>query len=301
MVRAAILCLLALPALAEERVRAISQGYVTRCAEMDNVLVALEHPSVTRFAIRARHPAYLAGREGDSMAPDFTDCDFPEEPIWDYAPFSVTLYEDERILLRGHRLAKSWRPEEVDFTVGDRTVRGLHLTQLFVKLDGRPVEVLVLYPSDGYWRPRPLPPVDRDETGFGSSLLVGPIELDRRPLVRLSGVTFDPGTLSYRLRFARGGEGVVRVASARRGETRLEVSFEAPMADGPFAMLSSMHVAPDNADVSRVSVREGPLWRTLPIDALESAEGAEFDFGRDAPSRHNFSAPDVTFGPFEAR
>jgi hypothetical protein len=300
MIRAALM-LLALPALAEERVTATSQGYLTRCAEMDNVLVALENPNVMRFTIRATPPAYLAGREGDSMAPDFTDCVFPDEPIWDFEPFTVTLYEDDRILLRGHREVKSWRPEVVDFTVGERTVSGLHLTQLFVKLDGRFVEVLVLYSVDGYWRPRPLPPVDREETGFGSSLLVGPIEVDRRPLVRMTEVVFDPETLSYTLRFARGGEGVVRLVSARRGETRLEVSLGAAVTDGPFAMLSSMHVTPDNADVSRVSAREGALWRSMAIDALETVEGLEFDFGRDIPSRHNYSAPDVIFGPFEAR
>lgn len=300
MLRILLPFLLALPAVAEERVRAVSQGYETPCAEMDNILVALENPAVTRFTVRATHPAYLAGRAGDSMAPDFTDCDFPDEPIWDYEPFSLTLYEDERILLRGHRLPKSWRPEEVDFTVGDRTVRGLHLTQLHVKLDGSPLEVLVLYPSDGYWRPRPLPPIDREETGFGSSMLVGPIEVDRRPLVRLTGVVFEPETLTYRLRFAAGGEGTLRVVSAGRDELRLDVALDEAVAEGPFAMLSSMHVASDNADVSRVSVRERALWRSLPIDALEAAEGLEFAFGRDIPSRHNYSAPDVFFGPFNA-
>lgn len=301
---AVLLAALAAPAAAELAVTARSVGYVTRCAEMDNVLVALESAEVRRFEVRATLPAYIAGMEGDSMAADFTDCVFPEEPIWRFTDnFSTTLWEDERILLLGHRLKETWRPEEVSFRVGGRRVNGLHLTQLHVKLDGRPVEVLVLYPNDGYWRPKPLPPVGREDTGFGSSILMGPIEIDRRPLVKITEVDFEPATLTYRLRFANGGTGSVRVASVARGEIRLEVAFDAAVTGVPFAMISSMHVAPDNADVARVGVRPAgeAIRRDVAIDALDVAVGAEFAFGRDVPSRHNFSAPDVSFGAFRAQ
>jgi hypothetical protein len=281
-------------------ITARSVGYETPCAEMDNVLVSLSGEAVSGFEIHATHPVYLAGMEGDSMAADFTGCVFPEEPIWTYEPFTTTLYEDDRIVLRGHRLRHSWRPEIVDFSVGDRRVSGLHLTQLILKRPEGDVEILVLYPADGYWRPKPPPPADRADTGFGASFLIGPVEKDRRELVRLTEVGFDPETLTYRLRFARGGWATLRVVSAAPEGLRLDVRFGPGPRDGVMTLLSSMHVAPDNADVSRVRVREpgSARWKTLSIDALIEAEGAEFAFGRDVPSRHNYSAPDVAFGPF---
>lgn len=235
------------------------------------------------------------------MAPDFTDCVFDPEPIWSFGDhFTTELYRDERIILRGHRLQKTWRPEEVDFIVGDRRVSGLHLTQLFVMLDGREIEVLVLYPNDGHWRPKPLPPIDRDDTGYGASILLGPIEVDRRPLVKIREVRFDPATLTYHLRFANGGTGSVRVASISRAAQELEVRFDQPVAGAPFAIMSSMHVTDDNADISRLAIRApgSAFWSSMSIDRLDVSTGAEFAFGRDLPSRHNYSAPDVSFGPF---
>lgn len=305
----ALLCLLggcAAPWPADEApVAARSVGYVTPCAEMDNVLVELRADDVRRFAVRAAHPAYLAGREGDSMAADFTNCVFPAEPTWE-APetFDKVLYEDDRIQLRGIRSVRSWRPENVPVRiVGGPSFDGVQLTQLHVKRPGGTTEVLVLYPQDGYWRPKPLPPAGRADTGFGSSILIGPVEVDRRPLVKLRAITFDPATLSYRLDFVSGGGAVVRVASIGDDALRLEVTLDEPVAGRPFAMISSMHVAPDNADVSRVAVRAArqPFWTATPVATFAETVAGEIAFGRAIPSRHNYSAPDVIFGPFAQR
>lgn len=302
-----LIALAATAARAELAVTARDEGYVTTCAEMDNVVVTLESPEAARFEIRARHPAYAAAASQPSHAADFSNCDFPKEPIWDFEPESFVLHEDSRFRLQGHRLSKSWRPEEVSVSVGDRTWPVLHLLQLVVKTDGgegsggSDVQVLVLYPADGYWRAKPLPSAGRRDTPFGTSFLVGPVEVDRRPLVKLTGVRFDPVTLSFHLSFVRGGEGVVRVESADAEELRLGVALSDPVADLPFALLSSMHVAEDNADVGRIRNRpQGEvLWDRHPPVAFEAFQGAEFDFGRDVPSRHNTLAPDLVFGPFD--
>jgi hypothetical protein len=263
---------------------------------MDNVLVELNGPHIGAFTVTAEHPAYLVPGLPDEIAPDFTDCVFPEEPIWTYDnTFEVMLYEDERIQLRGFRFRYSWRPEDVPFHVGGRTFYGLHLTQLWLKTEDGPYEVIAFYPIDGYWRPRPLPPVGRDLTGFGASLLFGPVETDRRPLVRFVEIRFDPETLTYALRFVRGGWGLVRLAEATRTALSLEVTLDMPEDEDTVALLSSMHVAPDNADIARVAVRpEGASrWNQWPIDRFRTATGAEVVFGRDTPSRHNTSAPDI--------
>lgn len=284
-------------------VTARSIGYETPCAEMDNVVVELSGRGVATFDIRATHPSYLAPGLADITAADFADCEFPDRPVWEFAPFTTILHEDERIRLVGHRLTHSWRPELVDVAVGDRAVRGLHLTQLVVKDRGGDVEVLVLYPSDGYWRAKPLPPPDRTDTVFGSSFAVGPLSRAHRPFVRLERVSFDPEALAYRLEFAEGGSAVLRVVSIGRDALELRVTLDLPAADAPFALFSSMHVAPDNADVARVAVAppDGGEPRVVTIDRLGEAAGLRFAFGRDSPSRHNTSAPDLTFGPFHGR
>lgn len=288
------------PAGAELAVTARSLGYGTRCAEMDNVLVALSGPGVAAFEIRATHPTYLRPELPDWTSPDFTNCDFPQARVWRAPPFSTVLYEDARLLLRGHRLSHSWRPEQVPFAVGNRVVRGLHLVQLVVKDERGSIEVLVLYPADGYWRAKPLPPPGRADTAFGSSFAIGPLSQAHRPLVRLRHVRFEPETLTFRLDFAQGGRGDVQVVSIGRDALALRVTLDPPAGLRPFALFSSMHVAPDNADVARVAVRPpgSGAFSVVPVDRLTEATGAEFRFGRDLPSRHNTSAPDLTFGPF---
>lgn len=298
--RLMLLVLVATSAAAEPVVTARGLGYVTNCAEMDNVLVSLTGEDVREFTLRATHPAYHALIDQDITKADFTGCVFPKEKIYDFDPFSTVLYQDDNIQLKGHRLSKDWQPGPVEFVVGDLRISGLHLTQLLTRYDGDWIEILVLYPTDGYWRPKPLPPVGRAGSGYGSSILFGPIERDTRPLVRIKRVTFDPATLSYRLDFVRGGSAILRVLSVGQDELRLDVRFDRPVTGGPFAMLSSMHVTDDNSDVARLTVREpkGVFWTSIPIDTVTGVQGSEFAFGRDVPSRHNTSAPDMIFGPF---
>lgn len=301
---AALALLAAAGARAESEVALRSVGYETLCAEFDNLLIELSAPDVAGFTMTTTHPAYLAGLAQDDMDPDWTNCVFPPNADASFdGPLSATLYEDDRILLRGHRYERYWRPEEVPFHVGATVWPGLHLTQLFVKQDGVPVETLVLYPSDGYWRPKPLPPIGKPETGYGASVLIGPIEAAQRPLVRLSQVRFDPETLSYFIGFAQGGGAVVRLASVSPHAQRVEVTLDMPEGAAAFAMLSSMHVAPDNADIARASLRRAgsAFWTHVGVTNFRESDAAEASFGRDIPSQHNASAPDVSFGAFQRK
>ena len=60
--------------------------------------------------------------------------------------------------------------------VGNRVETGFHLLQLWTRYQERAEEVLVLYPADGYWRARPLPPQNLRWSAYGSSFLIGPVE-----------------------------------------------------------------------------------------------------------------------------
>ena len=250
------------------------------------------------FGIRAEHPHYASEIRQDSTAPDFTACDMSNDPSYPFKPRSVLLYQDANYRLMGHTYRSNWRPESVDWWVGQRREPGLHLVQLIRRTPRGSVEVLVVYPSDGYWRVKPLPPRGLRDSAFGSSFLFGPIEEDGRPLVRFSAIHFDPATLTFRLQFRSGGQGFVRVTEISPNATVLALELDAPLpAARPFAALRSMFVTPQQADVAVASWPARPEGE--PILGFGSVRAPVVRFGRHLPSRHNLSAPDLVFGEFE--
>jgi hypothetical protein len=301
----ALLCLTAAGLLAgaaqaqELAVDVANASTPTLCAETDNVDVTLTSDAVRRVRIEAVHPAYAGTIVVDRSAPDFRHCDMAGDPAHKAEPKRVTLYEDETWQLVGHVFPSFWRPATVPVRVGDHTTTGLHLLQLWTRVDERAEEVLVLYPADGYWRARPLPPAHLRWSAYGSSFLVGPVETDGRPLVAISEVVFDPITRSFHLAFARGGSATVRLDALDRERIALDVSLSG-VAGRPFAALRSMYVTDANADVAQLAWRTkgGKGWQQLPVMAFDRASAVELWAGRTVPSRHNLSAPDMVFGDF---
>ncbi len=272
----------------------------TRCAEEDNVYVKLLGPGVGAWRISAEHPPYIAAVAQDSTAPDFTDCDMSKDPSFAATPRTVVLHEDATIRLVGHRFASFWRPDVVDFFVDGRNEPGLHLVQLLRRRPQGDVELLVVYPADGYWRVKPLPPPRLDDSAYGSSFLFGPVEESSRPFVAIRSLEFDPTTLSFRLIFANQSRGLLRVAEATGVSTVLSLMLDPPVAsDKPFAALRSMFVSPVQADVAVAAwPAPGDVRKRLPILEFDRAHATTIRFGRVEPSRHNLSAPDLVFDEF---
>ncbi|RPH46767.1 MAG: hypothetical protein EHM87_00805 [Burkholderiales bacterium] len=283
-------------------VEVVDASRITRCAEEDNVYVKFVGDSVASFRIVAEHPPYIAAVITDSTAPDFTDCDMSSDPSFAFTPRTVVLHEDATIRLVGHTFATNWRPESVEFRVGDRVETGLHLVQLIRRGTVRDVEMLVVYPADGYWRPKPLPPGSLPDTAYGSSFLVGPVEEDGRPFVAIRSLSFDPATLTFRLVFRDGSRGVLSVAEASSERLALSVTLDPPVAAGrPFAALRSMFVDTAQADVAVArwaGAARGP--GQAPILGFGTVTARSARFGRTEPSRHNLSAPDLVFEAFSS-
>ncbi len=272
----------------------------TLCAETDNVYLKLTSAAVRQFAIEAAHPAYAGTIVADRTAPDFRNCDMSGDPVHSAEPRRVTLYETGDMQLIGHTFTSFWRPATVPVRVGARVETGLHLLQLFTKFRERTEEVLVLYPPDGYWRARPLPPEHLSYSAYGSSFLIGPVETAGRPFVDIRDIAFDPATRTFRLVFARGGEATLRLDSADREHTALTVTFDSAVAARPFAALRSMFVTETNADAAQVAWRApgGKAYEVAPIMSFREADVLELWAGRRLPSRHNTSAPDMIFRSF---
>jgi hypothetical protein len=271
----------------------------TRCAETDNVYMKFSGAGISHFTIEARHPSYLHAMAKDENAPNFTACDQTHDPSFRFEPLDTVLFQDDEYRLVGHRYPTFWRPQSVDFRIGDTVTNGLHLIQLLRKMkDGRWIELLVLYPPDGYWRLKPLTPEGMAETLYGSSFLIGPIAEDGRPYLALSSVTFDRKTLSFHLGF-RTGKGVLRVTETSTEHTVVSVDLPPASGSAPWAALRSMFVSPTMADATFVTAWPvGQDAQTARVMDFEAADALSVMFGRPFPSHHNTSAPDLIFGNF---
>jgi hypothetical protein len=294
------------PALADDlAVDVVNASEPTLCAETDNVYLKLISGEVRRFTIEAVHPNYIGTIAVDRSAFDLHNCpELSAAPVITETPRRITIYETPDWQLVGLTIPNFWRKTPVPVRVGDKVESSVQLLQLWTRAADRAEEVLVLYPQDGYWRARPLPPVNLKWSAYGSSFLVGPIEVKERPFVDIREVVFEPETRTFRLAFARGGGATLRLATLDPQRQVLDVTLDPPVGgDQPFAALRSMFVTEINNDVAQLG------WRTkgarsferAPIMDFKRASAAEVWAGRLVPSRHNTSAPDMIFRDFRTK
>ncbi len=272
------------------------------CAEKDNVALEFASPDVRHFKIEAAHPAYIGSLMRDSFAADWTDCDMTGDPVFPAQPRKVTFYESIDLWLVGYTFPSFWRPNDVPVRVGDRVERGLHLIQLWVLDREGAYEAMVLYPPDGYWRARPLPPSNLRWAAYGSSFMIGPVEFDKRPVVNLKEIAFDPPTRTFTVTFQDGNSAKVKLDKLDQERQVIDVTFDKPVVGKPFAALRSMYVTEFNADVARVAGK-GPnavSWLEEPVMSFKGGRFTDLWTGRLVPSRHNTSAPDFVFRDFTA-
>lgn len=280
----------------------VNESEPVLCAEKDNVAVSFSNQNVRAFRVEAAHPVYLTPSMRANVEADWTACDMASDPSYaaPNPPKMVTLYEDTKLWIVGFTYPSFWRPAVTTVRVGDHVESGLHLLQVWLKRDDGAEEVLVLYPQDGYWRARPLTPSTMRNTAYGSSFIVGPIEHDGRPLVKIKEVSFDPATRTFNLEFEKGGSASVRMVSVDDNRQAIDVVFDHGISGGPFAMLRSMYITEFNNDTARIAVREhgGKGWREDNIMKFDHARATDIWIGRLVPSQHNTTSPDVVFNSF---
>jgi hypothetical protein len=297
-----VVALIAWPALAADDLAVDVQNASepSLCAEKDNVYVKLTSPEARRFKVEAVHPNYIGTIVVDRSAFDLHNCpDLAAAPIITEKPRRVTIFETPDLQLVGLTIPNFWRKNIVPVRVGDRIETGVQLLQLWVRAQDRAEEVLVLYPQDGYWRARPLPPANLKWSAYGSSFVVGPIEFKERPFVDIREVVFDPATRTFRLNFTRGGSATLRQETLDAERQVLDVTLD-PVNDLPFAALRSMFVTEINNDVAQLGwrLKGAQSWERSGIMDFRRASAVEVWAGRLVPSRHNTSAPDTVFRDF---
>jgi len=280
----------------------INASEPTLCAEEDNVTLQFLSETVHGFVIEAAHPAYIGTIVMDRAEPDFHNCRFEDHGTAS-GTRRLTVYETPEWQLIGYTFPSFWRRSDVPLQIGERKELGLDLLQLWTRFQQRAEEVLVLYPNDGYWRARPLPPSHMRWSAYGSSFLIGPVEAGDRPFVDLSSIVFDPASLTFTIHFVRGGAATVRLGMLDQQRITLDIGLTEGVGQGrPFAALRSMFVTETNADVARIGWRgkDDKAWHDNPVMSFKRASVVELSAGRIAPSRHNTSAPDILFRDFSA-
>lgn len=272
------------------------------CAEKDNVSLAFRSDEVKQFRIEAAHPAYIGTLHEESSDPDWTACDFTGEAVNVNPPRRTTIYEDIEMWVVAHRNDTFWRERKAKVRIGDKVWEGFDMLQVWVISHMGGEEVLVLYPQDGYWRLRPKAPIGRRPTAFGSSVLIGPVTVDKgRPVVDIDEVAFDPKARAFTLKFTGGGSANVAIGKLDPERNRLDVTFDKPIAAQPFAAMRSMYVTRLNNDVADIAVlqKSAKGWLEEPVMAFKGAAGVtDVWAGRTTLSRHNTSSPDMIFGAF---
>ncbi len=120
------------------------------------------------------------------------------------------------------------------------------------------------------------------------------------PVVEFKEISFQPESRTFRLAFADGGTGTIKVSEIDDDHIVLDVGFDRAIAGKPFATLSSMYVTEFNADVARIALQqpEEKTWLEAPILAFGTTRATKAWMGRVLPSRHNISAPDMVFSGF---
>jgi len=173
--------------------------------------------------VQAVHPSYINMIGTDRYAPDWSSCEFSH----DYSGFveqtrRLTFWETPDFWLTGYTFpAKAfWRAPTVPVRVGDRVEKGFHLVQFWMNYRQRAEEIMVFYPPDGYWRARPLPFEEMRWTAYGSSFLIGPVEIQQRPIVRSRGNRLRAGDPNLRAEIQTRRHGPDQTGQDRPGTHR---------------------------------------------------------------------------------
>jgi hypothetical protein len=296
------LALVAVPALAAPALVTVKdKGVKTECAEEDNVYAILSSPGVKSFAVEARHPVYGTSLKRDSSKANFKHCSFHPQQDFKLTPRNVTLYRDDKVMIRGVEYSSYWRPTLVKVDVAGRKDQGFTLIQFFQKLGKTWQECLVLHAPDGYWRLHPLPLPQFKGAVYGSSFLIGPVEESSRPYVRITEVRVDPRARRFTVLFDKGGQASLTITGLDRHAMTAKVELDPPVESGrPFVALRSMYVAPDNADTAELHwTQPDGQAKAAPVVGFGQVKASAVGFEKSIPSRHNTSAPDILFSDFE--
>lgn len=271
---------------------ATSKTTATLCAEEDNVNVPITG-TATSFLIEATHP--ISGSASGGCQPDFTNCPPSQDVDYPFTAGVFKLFDNGVTVFEAVCEAKWWRPNGMTVTVnGGQTKKEIHYIRFAAKISGEASwpQYLVLY-MDGNMRLKPQPPIGSSDTCFGSSVIVGPAAVAKRPLAEIDSVNYVSVTGMLEISYRDGSSATLKVATLDRTRAGVQITFNGPTAL-PLITFRSMYVDVGNADVDHLTWKDsGGAERNDPIMTFVSGQSAEWFFHRTTRSRHNTSSPDI--------
>jgi len=268
-------------------------SYETQCAEEDNLTFSLgEGAPVEAFLIRATHPTYAVSNY-DCPA-NFENCPPPGE-CYPFEPETLVLFDDGQWIVVAYRLDCWWQPQGMTASAIDGpSLEDAHYIAVSKKIEDEDSwpQFLVFY-SDAYLRLIPHPPPGAPSVCFGSSVIVGPVELaGDRPYAGVAEVVFDAAEKRLLVSYEPNGTAVLAMNVDRtKGEVFVQDDYTGFT---PFGALRSMYVEEGNCDAERIAVFEQrEALDDTGVLEFSAAFADEFYFYRSVASEHNPSAPDI--------
>lgn len=290
------------PATSSLGVRVRNQSTAPSCEGPENLVLTFVSETVRRLRIEARHPAFTTALATDADVPSYLGCPTDPAAAMPVAPEGAgqVLVETAELRVSGHGAPGFWRAAAVPVKVGDKRFDGLGRLDVALKRNGAVVTVLQLYPADGSWRLRPLPPPHLARTAFGAAVLIGPVAQERQVLVKPASIAIAATGRTFTLTFEAGGSAEVTLAGVDDQRLSLDTTFAQPVT-APFAALRAHYVMQGEADITRIA------WRSSGSAALGEAPVMSFTdtpdvtllwAGRLTPTRPAPTAPDLVFSGF---
>jgi hypothetical protein len=253
---------------------------MTLCAEEDNIDIPLYYPNLTAYRLIATHPTYLPTNVTDK-GKNCTNCQCTNK-----TSIAKKIYDDGNVIIEAVKESPWWRNEEgMNITAkGGMSMSNATYFRIYKLIDkgyGDYPQIFVLY-EDGNSRIIPEPPLDLKNVTFGSSVILGLLDIDN--------VEIDPSNLAMDIAYSDKTTAHVEL-QVDRTRNIVEVSnITYDTSNHPFARFRSMWVTDGNADIDHIRTRDG----VFPImGGWTELKGTWWQFFRKVPSIHNTYCPDI--------
>lgn len=273
---------------------ATNESYQSAYAEGDNINIPISGVA-TSFLIEATHPSY--NTDGGSSDPDFSGGSSVGDPVYYFTPGTFKLLDNGTAVLDAVREKEWWRPNGMSVSVNSGAqTKDIHYLRLYRKIAGVNSwpQFLVLY-QDGNLRLKPYPK-DTNDNCFGSSVVIGPAVVAKRPISEISSVNYVSAADSLKILYKDASTATLTVVELNRTRAVVKTSFDGK-STLPLLTFRSMFVKLGNNDVDSIKWKDTTniVQDNLILD-FKSGESKEWLFYRKQRSEHNTAAPDIKIG-----
>jgi hypothetical protein len=267
----------------------LNNSSTTICPEEDNINMPLYYKNITAYRIIATHPAYLLTEMIDkgkncTNCPNYVNFTTKAQKIYDDKDVIIETVVETPWWRQGHGMNVSIKGAESNLNV-----TYLRIYKLIDNTYWDYPQIFVLY-EDGNARIIPQPPINMKNVTFGSSVILGATEKQKRHFVDIDSVDIDPINLTMEILYKDKTMSHVGLKVDRSHNTVEVSNITYDTTNHPFARFRSMWVKDGNADIDHIRTQDG----IYPIMVTPTKlNGTWWKFSKEFPSIHNTYCPDI--------